>query len=147
MVAIIVQIIIQKHEIPIVTPVVILVLLHIHISQQSMLITMDHLTGLNNERRLNSFLRDKTADLTSEQRLFLLTITLDNMRHIRRKFGKRKVEEIVVAFADFLRARMTSDNMFLAHYQKHSFAIVLEKKTWNDVEAFCNMLISTSTTN
>ncbi len=145
-VAIIVQIIIQKHEIPIVTPVVILVLLHIHISQQSMLITMDHLTGLNNERRLNSFLRDKTADLTSEQRLFLLTITLDNMRHIRRKFGKRKVEEIVVAFADFLRARMTSDNMFLAHYQKHSFAIVLEKKTWNDVEAFCNMLISTSAT-
>ena len=39
---------------------------------------------------------------------------------------------------------MSGDNMFLAHYQKHSFAIVLEKKTWNDVEAFCNMLISTS---
>lgn len=145
-VAIIVQIIIQRLEIPLVTPVVTLVLLHIHISQQSMLITMDHLTGLNNERRLNNFLRDKTADLTSEQRLFLLTITLDNMRHIRRKLGKKKMEEIVVAFADFLRARMTSDNMFLAHYQKHSFAIVLERKTWNDVETFCNMLISTSNT-
>ena len=143
-VAIIIQIALQKLEIPIVTPVVTLVLLHIHISQQSMLITMDHLTGLNNERRLNNFLRDKTADLTSEQRLFLLTIKLDNMRHIRRKFGRKKVEEIVVAFANFLRERMSGDNMFLAHYQKHSFAIVLEKKTWNDVEAFCNMLISTS---
>ena len=144
--AILVQIALQRLEIPIVTPVITLVLLHIHITQQSTLITMDHLTGLNNERRLNNFLRDKTADLTSEQRLFLLTITLDNMRHIRRKLGKKKVEDIVIAFADFLRARMTSDNMFLAHYQKHSFAIVLEKKTWNDVEAFCNMLISTSNT-
>ena len=145
-IAILVQIALQKLEIPIVTPVITLVLLHIHISQQNMLITMDQLTGLNNERRLNSYLRDKTADLTSEQRLFLLTITLDNMRHIRRKCGKKKTEEIIVAFANFLRARMTSDNMFLAHYQKHSFAIVLEKKTWNDVESFCNLLVSTSKT-
>jgi len=145
-IAILVQIALQRLEIPIVTPVITLVLLHIHISQQNMLITMDQLTGLNNERRLNSYLRDKTADLTSEQRLFLLTITLDNMRHIRRKCGKKKTEEIIVAFANFLRARMTSDNMFLAHYQKHSFAIVLEKKTWNDVESFCNLLVSTSKT-
>lgn len=145
-IAILVQIALQKLEIPIVTPVITLVLLHIHISQQNTLITMDQLTGLNNERRLNSYLRDKTADLTSEQRLFLLTITLDNMRHIRRKCGKKKTEEILVAFANFLRARMTSDNMFLAHYQKYSFAIVLEKKTWNDVESFCNMLVSTSNT-
>jgi GGDEF domain-containing protein len=145
-IAILVQIALQRLEIPIVTPVITLVLLHIHISQQNTLITMDQLTGLNNERRLNSYLRDKTADLTSEQRLFLLTITLDNMRHIRRKCGKKKTEEIIVAFANFLRARMTSDNMFLAHYQKYSFAIVLEKKTWNDVESFCNMLVSTSNT-
>lgn len=143
--AIILQTIAIKNWFPIVCPVFALVFLHIYVSQQNMLITLDYLTGLNNERRLNTYLRDKTADLTSGQRLFLVVLTLDNINHIRRKFGKTKVDEILVAFADFLRTMMPNDNTFLAHHKKYSFAIVLEKKSWEETEAFCNSLITGST--
>lgn len=131
---------------PIITPVFVLIFLHIYVSQQNTLITLDYLTGLNNERRLNTYLRDKTADLSSGQRLFLLIITLDNINHIRHTFGKKKVDEILVAFAEFLRSMMTNDNSFLAHHKKNSFAVVLEKKSWEDTEIFCNSLILKSAT-
>lgn len=142
-IAIIIQTAIES-RLPIVSPVFVLVFLHIYISQQNTLITLDYLTGLNNERRLNTFLRDKTADLSSGQRLFLLVITLDNINHIRRKFGKKKVNEILIAFADFLRSMMTNDSMFLAHLKKNSFAVVLEKKSWEETEVFCNSLVQKS---
>lgn len=145
-IAIIMQTILIRNWFPIVCPVFVLVFLHIYVSQQNMLITLDYLTGINNERRLNTYLRDKTADLTSGQRLFLVIATLDNINHIRRKFGKSKVDEILVAFAEFLRTMMPNDNTFLAHHRKYSFAIVLEKKSWEETEAFCNALITNSTT-
>lgn len=144
--AIILQTIAIKNWFPIVCPVFALVFLHIYVSQQNMLITLDYLTGLNNERRLNTYLRDKTADLTSGQRLFLVVLTLDNINHIRRTFGKPKVDEILVAFADFLRTMMPNNNTFLAHHKKYSFAIVLEKKSWDETEVFCNSLITGSAT-
>lgn len=141
-IAIILQSCVIKNWFPIVSPIFALVFLHIYVSQQNTLITLDYLTGLNNERRLNTFLRDKTADLSSGQRLFLVILTLDNISQIRHKFGKAKVDEIQIAFADFLRTMMPSNNTFLSHHKKYSFAIVLEKKSWDETEIFCNSLIA-----
>lgn len=144
MLAIIAQQHLHNYDIPLTNPVYTIIFLHIYASKQNLLITTDSLTGFNNERRLNSFLRDKTADLGPDQRLFLLELTLDNMRLIRKKFGRKKAKEVIVAFANFIRTQLANDSSFLARYQKYSFAIVLEKKNWEDVESFCNTLVAKS---
>lgn len=144
-VAIIVQIITSSYNIPIITPIFTLVFLHIYISQQYSLITIDHLTNLNNERRLNTYLHNKTYNLATGQRLFLLVLTLDNMKLIQKKFGRKVTERIIIEFSSFLRACTTDNKLFIARYQKDSFAISLEKNSWDEVELFCKNLIHRST--
>lgn len=144
MLAIIAQQHLYNFEIPLTNPVYTIVFLHIYAAKQKLLITTDSLTGFNNERRLNSYLRDKTADLDSNQRLFLVVLTLDNMKMTRKKYGKTKTKEVISLFAKFLRKGLSNDTAFLARYQKYSFVIVLEKKNWDEVESFCNNLVSNS---
>lgn len=143
--AIIMQLVTSAYNIPIITPVFTIVFLHIYISQQYTLITIDHLTNLNNERRLNTYLHNKTYNLAAGQRLFILIITLDNMKIIQKKYGRKISEKIIVDFSSFLRSCTTENKLFLARYQKDSFAITLEKKSWDEVESFCKNLIHKST--
>lgn len=129
-----------EHNHLIVTPVFTLTLLHIYIIMQKKQISIDQLTGLNNEFRLKSYLEYKAEKFNPSQRLFIVMLSLSNLSSIQKNLGKGKAIEAIKQTSSILKAFCMNQNVFLARYKYDKFAMVLEKDNFTDVEAFCKNL-------
>lgn len=68
----------------------------------------DHLTQLNNRRKLHDFLRN-TSCMSGTS---LLLADIDNFKHMNDTFGHDEGDRILAAFSDILRSAFDADNVY-----------------------------------
>ena len=84
----------------------------------------DHLTGLNNRRKLHDFMREAK----SRKRTTLLLADLDNFKEVNDRFGHDEGDRVLVAFSKLLQELFPAEGLF--RLGGDEFAIIL-----HDVES------------
>lgn len=125
-------------------PTFVLASLFIYLVFTHQRITVDPATGLNNMNKLGQYLYNITQSQDPAKRLFFIKLQVDNYKAMRRKYKVSTAIFALTRMGQFLRTQCNSQGMFLAHYEKNSFAIVVEYEDFAELEAFVNQLIANS---
>ena len=95
-------------------------------------LSLDALTGLYNQRKLNIYL-DSTLDRRKDNILGGIMIDLDDFKLINDSFGHRQGDQALVHVADILRSSFRKED-FLARYGGDEFLIVLSLKKASEID-------------
>ena len=125
-------------------PTFVLASLFIYLSFTRLRITVDSITGLNNTNKLAQYLENITQSQDPAKRLFFIRLKIDNLNAMRKKYKARATYFALNKMGQFLRTQCSSQGMFLAYYDKGSFAIVAEYVDLSELEAFTSRLIANS---
>ncbi|TWI70749.1 PAS domain S-box-containing protein/diguanylate cyclase (GGDEF)-like protein [Desulfobotulus alkaliphilus] len=99
---------------------------HSHKNRLLMDANTDHLTGLNNRRSLQDFMRKTPCQHSTA----LLLADLDNFKEVNDQFGHDEGDRILVAFSTLLQQIFHADNLF--RLGGDEFAIVLPDMKKNE---------------
>lgn len=111
----------------------------IYINIQNTEVSTDHLTGLNNRRRLDQFLQRRIQMKRGSGLLFVVILDLDEFKKINDTCGHNKGDEILVCTAELLR-RSCSGEDFIARLGGDEFVIVGERSSIAEIERFTRQI-------
>ena len=112
------------YGLPIVWPLTTFSLLMVYLNLQSMQISTDELTGLNNRRQFDRYLLSQIEDPHRDERLYLLLIDIDAFKKINDTYGHLTGDDALAQAAAILKRVCGVWNCFLARYGGDEFAIL-----------------------
>lgn len=110
-------------------------LMLVYLNLQSLQISTDELTGLNNRRQFDRNLAAQTESSHREKRLFLLLLDVDGFKSINDSFGHAAGDRALVIVADILKQVCGSRSGFLARFGGDEFAIITEVTSSDELDA------------
>lgn len=99
----------------------------IYINIQNGEIWTDHLTGLNNRRRLDEHYQRRQKMHRNGKLLFVIMLDLDDFKKINDEFGHLEGDAVLIQTANLLRQACTSNDDFIARMGGDEFAILGER--------------------
>lgn|SRR5574344_92423 len=119
---------------PLAWPPTTLSILMIFMNMQNSQILTDSLTGLNNRRRYEEYIKQVKTTAHKEELLFLFIIDITHLNKINEDYGHAEGDNALVDTANVLRKNMRGRNAFLARYGGDEFVILLQAKTEKEAE-------------
>lgn len=132
---------------PITSPAFVVITLFLYLFKSNQNVTIDITTGLNNTNKFSSYLETITQSQNPAKRLFLVKVEIDNFKAMQKLHGKVTGVIALRKMADFLRKQCSGRGLFIAYYQKATFAIVAECSDFSEIEVFTNRAIAASAEN
>lgn len=108
-------------------------MLIIYSQRQAELITLDHLTGINNRRVFERYLTQKIFSSPKSSMLFVLMLDMDNFKCINDSFGHSAGDEALAKTADILRNTCSSGDC-IARMGGDEFVIAGIRNTYSEVD-------------
>lgn len=108
----------------------------IYINKQNAEILTDHLTGLNNRRRLDQHLQRRIRMRYKKHLLFILVLDLDEFKKINDCCGHLIGDQALVRTAELLRKSCNSSEDFIARLGGDEFIIVGERASTAEIMDF-----------
>lgn len=113
---------------------VVLSLLVVFLNIQNRNIYTDYLTGVNNRKKLDTYLKEKISTSTEDKSFSAILIDLNNFKSINDTFGHDMGDNALETTAKLLKSCLRS-NDFIARYGGDEFFIVLDVSNRIDLEA------------
>lgn len=126
---------------PFVGPSISIAILSVFISVLSDMVNMDSLTGLNNRKSMEQYLRNKLPDAGSENPLYLFMIDADRFKQINDTYGHLEGDRALRLVADALRRSVERCRGFIARFGGDEFVAVMEGDYLENPDAFCGSII------
>ena len=101
---------------------------------QNRSIYTDYLTGVNNRKKLDAYLKDKVNSSSTEKTFSAILIDLNNFKHTNDTYG-HSVGDVVLERTATLLASCLRTNDFIARFGGDEFCIVLDTSTVKDLES------------
>jgi diguanylate cyclase (GGDEF)-like protein len=104
---------------------IVLSILILFLNLQNHNIYMDHLTGVNNRKKLDIYLNKKISASTEHKTFSSIMIDLDKFKYINDTFGHDEGDKALQIFAELLQS-CVAPNDFIARLGGDEFCIVLD---------------------
>jgi len=99
----------------------------------------DHLTGVNNRKKLDLYLKKKVGTSSEEKSFSAILIDLNNFKSINDNFGHDMGDNVLETFAKLLKSCLRSDDI-VARFGGDEFCIVLDISNRTDLEAMAHRI-------
>jgi diguanylate cyclase (GGDEF)-like protein len=119
---------------PLAWPPATLSILMIFMNMQNSQILTDSLTGLNNRRRYEEYIKQVKSGTHKDELLFLFIIDITHLNKINEAHGHAEGDNALIDTANVLRQNMRRRNAFLSRYGGDEFVILLQAKTEKEAE-------------
>jgi len=93
----------------------------------------DHLTGINNRKRLETYMREKISMSTEDKTFSAILIDIDNFKHINDTFGHDVGDDALETAVKLIRGCIRSVD-FIARNGGDEFYIILDASNRSDLE-------------
>jgi diguanylate cyclase (GGDEF)-like protein len=94
----------------------------------------DHLTGVNNRKKLDAYLKEKVSLSTGEKGFSAILIDINNFKYINDTYGHDIGDNALETVAKLLKSCIRT-NDFIARFGGDEFCIVLDISNISDLEA------------
>ena len=121
---------------PFVGPSVCISILAIFVSAQGELVNMDALTGLNNRKSLERYLRRTLPQISKENPLYLFMIDANRFKEINDIYGHPEGDRALNMIAQVLRIIADSNHGFIARFGGDEFVAVISADQITDPGLF-----------
>jgi len=113
---------------------VVLSLLVVFLNIQNYSIHTDHLTGLNNRRKLDAYLKEKISLCTSDKVFSIILLDINDFKCINDTYGHNIGDSALETAAKLLKSCLRARD-FIARYGGDEFCIILDISDISDLEA------------
>jgi diguanylate cyclase (GGDEF)-like protein len=113
---------------------VVLSLLVVFLNIQNHSMYTDHLTGVNNRKKLDAYLKEKVSLSTGEKGFSAILIDINNFKYINDTYGHDIGDNALETVAKLLKSCIRT-NDFIARFGGDEFCIVLDISNISDLEA------------
>lgn len=113
---------------------VVISLLIVFFNIQNSNIYTDHLTGVNNRKKLDAFLKKRIQASTPQNRFSAILLDLDNFKMINDTFGHDAGDKALEAAVALLKSTV-GDEAFIARYGGDEFIVILDLSDRMELEA------------
>lgn len=113
---------------------VVLSLLVVFLNIQNHSMYTDHLTGVNNRKRLDAYLKEKVDSSTRDKSFSAILIDINNFKYINDTYGHDMGDNALETAAKLLKSCLRT-NDFIARFGGDEFCIVLDTSNKTDLEA------------
>ncbi len=93
----------------------------------------DHLTGVNNRKRLETYMEEKISMSTEDKTFSAILIDIDNFKHINDTFGHDVGDDALETAVKLIRSCVRSVD-FIARSGGDEFYVILDASNKNDLE-------------
>lgn len=94
---------------------------------------IDYLTGVNNRKKLDGYLKKKISESTAEKTFSAIMMDLNNFKYINDNFGHDEGDKVLQDFAELLRNSVRPKD-FIARYGGDEFCVVLDSSGETDLK-------------
>ena len=105
-----------------------MIILILFLRIQNLRISTDALTGLNNRRRLNTFLSEKLVKTSPESKFLIFIIDINNFKAINDQYGHIEGDHALQKFAEVLKTVAAEYFGFAARYGGDEFCLVMNQR-------------------
>jgi len=113
---------------------VVLSLLVVFLNIQDHSLCTDYLTGVNNRKKLDAYLKEKVSSSSETKSFSAILIDINNFKQINDTYGHAIGDSALVTAAKLLKSCLRACD-FVARYGGDEFCIVLDISNMNDLEA------------
>jgi diguanylate cyclase (GGDEF)-like protein len=119
------------------TMVLSLLIAYLYIQNQS--ISIDHLTGLYNRKRCESFLKEKISAFTKKRKFSAIMLDINDFKRINDTLGHDAGDKALIATGELLKKSIRT-NDFVARFGGDEFVLVLDIDNEKELEAAINRI-------
>jgi diguanylate cyclase (GGDEF)-like protein len=106
---------------------------------QNQSISIDHLTGLYNRKRCESYMKEKINAFTKKRRFSGIMLDINNFKKINDTFGHDTGDEALIATGKLLKSCIRA-NDFLSRFGGDEFVLVLDIDNEKELESTINRI-------
>ena len=99
-------------------------ILYAYLNVQSKLVLMDPLTGLNNRRSFDNYIKQQLSTQT-KKKVYVVLMDIDDFKNINDSFGHHFGDKALSVVAQVLKDVFIDEDAFVARYGGDEFAVVL----------------------
>lgn len=114
---------------------VVVAILVVYLNIQKVQVTQDGLTGLNNRRRLDQYLRGLQERGKDGENCHFILMDVDKFKSVNDTYGHVVGDTVLKLIADQLKKTFDGINAFLSRYGGDEFVVVIKGKENDEVEA------------
>lgn len=114
-------------KVPLLALNIFLMILILFLMIQNMQVYNDALTGLNNRRRLNQYLKDCLERVDPERPILLFIMDINSFKAINDLYGHLEGDNALKTFSSILKKAACRYNAFVARYGGDEFCMVIEE--------------------
>ena len=100
---------------------------------------LDYLTGVNNRKKLDNYLKKKIRESTADKTFSAIMIDLNNFKAINDTFGHDEGDRALIIYAELLKNCLKSSE-FISRYGGDEFCIVLDTCNGIELEAITSKI-------
>lgn len=115
-------------HVPLLALNILMMILILFLRIQNLRISTDALTGLNNRRRLNTFLAEKLVKTTEESSFLIFIIDINNFKAINDQYGHIEGDHALQKFSEVLKVVAAEYFGFAARYGGDEFCLVMNQR-------------------
>lgn len=123
-------------DLPIMCVGITMALFYVFFSMQEQQISVDGLTGLNNQNKFMQYLYERMARADADSRLYLVMMDMDHFKSINDAYGHVEGDNAIRAVADALKLCSQDRHHFIARYGGDEFAAVCELREGERIDDF-----------